>query len=152
MQRTKWARVQAKSAPEDRAVRIGTGVTGLVGFAREDENLPGSRAWGIMAAKITNLRIFPDAGDLMNLSLADIQGDLLLVPQFTLYADCRKGRRPGFSGSLPGEAARELFQAFAEQVQQSWARVYTGFFGQEMEVELCNWGPVTIMLDSRDFE
>ena len=152
LQRTRWARVKAVVDGESRVVQVDRGLTGLAGFFREDAELLGSRSWETMAGKILNLRIFPDENKRMNLSLADIQGDLLLVPQFTLYADCRKGRRPGFSDSLPGDAASELFKAFVCRVEHSWNKVYAGFFGADMDVELCNWGPVTIMLDSRDFE
>ena len=152
LQRTRWARVEALVDGEARVVQVGRGLTGLAGFFREDSKLPGSRVWETMAGKLLNLRIFPDENQRMNLSLADIRGDLLLVPQFTLYADCRKGRRPGFSDSLPGEAASELFKSFVERMEQSWDKVYAGFFGADMVLELCNLGPVTIMLDSRDFE
>ncbi len=152
LQRTRWARVEALVDGEARVVQVGRGLTGLAGFFREDSKLPGSRVWETMAGKLLNLRIFPDENQRMNLSLADIRGDLLLVPQFTLYADCRKGRRPGFADSLPGEAASELFRSFVELMEHSWDKVYTGFFGADMDVELCNWGPVTIMLDSRDLE
>lgn len=150
LQRTKWSRVKTVVNGESRVVQVETGLTGLVGFFREDAEIKGSRAWEAIAGKILNLRIFPDENQRMNLSLADIQGDLLLVPQFTLYADCRKGRRPGFSDSMPGDAAQELFRAFVSRLEHSWDRVYAGFFGADMDVELCNWGPVTIMLDSRD--
>ena len=152
LQRTKWSRVKTVVNGESRVVQVETGLTGLVGFFREDAEIKGSRAWETMVGKILNLRIFPDENQRMNLSLADIQGDLLLVPQFTLYADCRKGRRPGFSDSMPGDKAQELFGSFVSRAEQSWDRVYAGFFGADMDVELCNWGPVTIMLDSRDFE
>ncbi len=148
LQRTRWAAVKAADQSK---VEIGPGMMGLVGFASEDEQLPGTRAWNVIVDKILHLRIFPDDRGLMNLSLVDVDGELLLVPQFTLYADCRRGRRPGFSGSAPADAAGRLFDMFAEKVLKSWSRVSFGYFGAEMEVELCNWGPVTIMLDSSDY-
>ncbi len=148
LQRTRWAAVKAADQSK---VEIGPGVMGLVGFATEDEHLPGTRTWNVMVDKILRLRIFPDDKGLMNLSLMDVNGELLLVPQFTLYADCSKGRRPGFSGSAPGNVAERLFDRFAEKVLQNWTRVSFGYFGAEMDVELCNWGPVTIMLDSSDY-
>ncbi len=148
LQRTKWARVKAR---DQDTVGIGQGIMALIGFAPEDESLPGTRVWDVMRDKVLNLRIFPDEQKPMNQSVMDVKGEVLLVPQFTLYGDCSKGRRPGFSGSAPGELAGDLFQSFTEHVRSSWDQVFAGYFGAEMEVELCNWGPVTFMLDSRDY-
>ncbi len=84
----------------------------------------------------------------MNRSLADIDGEMLIISQFTLYGDCRKGRRPGFSSAAPPEIAEPLYQQFIEEVKNRQVRVATGIFQATMEVELVNDGPVTLMLDS----
>jgi len=148
LQRIRWARVKSRGKE---TVQAGPGLLALVGFASGDEQLPATRAWKVMQEKILNLRIFPDEQKLMNLSLTDTKGELLLVPQFTLYADCKKGRRPGFSDSAAPDVAEKLFELFSRQVRESWIRAQTGYFGAEMDVEFCNWGPVTILLDSRDY-
>ncbi len=132
---------------------IGTGFLVLVGFGREDDaNLPGSAAWNKMLDKLVNLRIFTDDDGRFNLSLKDVAGDLLLVSQFTLYADCRKGRRPSFTDACVPELADSLFGRFVEDARaKAPATVATGVFGAEMFLDFTNWGPVTITLDSRDF-
>jgi len=100
--------------------------------------------------KIVNLRIFADAEGKMNRSVLDIGGDVLLVSQFTLYGDARKGRRPAFVGALEPRRARELFdQAIADVRAAGVTRVASGVFAADMQVELVNDGPVTILLDSR---
>lgn len=148
LQRVRWARVlvEGKIVGE-----IGTGLMVLAGFSSTDDDLPGKKTWKLMQDKLLGLRIFSDGQGKLNLSLEDIQGKILLVPQFTLYADCRKGRRPGFSDSAPFDQARDLFQAFARELKNRWTGVELGRFGAEMEVELNNSGPVTIILDSNDF-
>ena len=103
-----------------------------------------------LAQKIVNLRIFADADEKFNLSALDIRGELLLVSQFTLLADTKKGRRPSFTGAAPPERAEELFERFVEQAQATGLKVETGRFQQYMQVEIHNDGPVTIMLDSRE--
>lgn len=150
IQRVKRAHVDVHG---ERVGEIGNGLLALVGFGAEDgETLPGSRAWQMMQDKLLNLRIFSDDDDKMNLSLKDTGGDLLLVSQFTLYASCRKGRRPSFTGSCQPDLARALFDRFVEEMRElAPAKVETGSFGEEMDVELVNWGPVTIVLDSQDF-
>ncbi|MFP4169210.1 MAG: D-aminoacyl-tRNA deacylase [Desulfonatronovibrionaceae bacterium] len=130
---------------------IGRGLLGLVGFAVGDTELPAGDVWKKLAAKVIMLRIFPDQSGKLNLSLLDFGGRLILVPQFTLYADCRKGKRPGFSRALPPEAAKGLFEAFVSEVAAMGCTPQTGVFGAEMDVRLVNWGPVTIILDSAEF-
>jgi D-tyrosyl-tRNA(Tyr) deacylase len=103
-----------------------------------------------MANKLIHLRIFEDDQGRMNLSLLERGGGLALVPQFTLYADCRKGRRPGFSEALEPRAAAALFDAFVARCRTEIAEVITGTFGAHMQVHLVNDGPVTILLDSRE--
>jgi D-tyrosyl-tRNA(Tyr) deacylase len=101
-----------------------------------------------LAEKIVNLRIFDDQQGKMNLSLADIDGAMLIISQFTLYGDCRKGRRPGFSSAAPPETAEPLYRRFIEEIQKKQVKVATGIFQAVMDVELVNEGPVTLLLDS----
>jgi len=100
-----------------------------------------------MARKLPRLRIFRDEEDRMNLSLTDKGGGILLVSQFTLYGDCRKGQRPSFIGSAPPELAQSLYSNFGEMLRQQWHTVAEGEFGAMMEVSLINDGPVTLILD-----
>jgi len=133
---------------------IGTGLLVLVGFGGEDKaDLPESPAWRKMLDKMLNLRIFPDPekedGGKLDLSLADIRGDLMLVSQFTLYADCKKGRRPSFTDACHPYIAESLFERFTEDARRlAPAGFATGRFGAEMRLDFTNWGPVTIILDS----
>ncbi len=101
-----------------------------------------------MADKIIHMRIFPDIDGKMNISLADMGGEMLIISQFTLYGDCRKGRRPGFSTAAPPEIAEPLYNQFIEEVRRRSIPVATGTFQAEMAVDLVNDGPVTILLDS----
>ncbi|WP_147819287.1 D-aminoacyl-tRNA deacylase [Salidesulfovibrio onnuriiensis] len=128
------------------------GFLALVGFGREDrEDLPASKQWSRMLDKLMNLRVFTDDDGKFNLSLKDVRGDLLLVSQFTLYADCKKGRRPSFTDACPPELANTLFERFVSDARTlAPARVETGVFGAEMFLDFTNWGPVTITLDSKD--
>jgi D-tyrosyl-tRNA(Tyr) deacylase len=101
-----------------------------------------------LADKIVHLRIFPDDVRRMNRSLLEARGELLVVSQFTLYGDCRKGRRPGFDDAAPPEQAKTLYDYFVERLRLSNTIVETGVFQAEMEVHLINDGPVTFVLDS----
>jgi D-tyrosyl-tRNA(Tyr) deacylase len=101
-----------------------------------------------LVEKILNLRIFPDEAGKMNRSVLDTQGALLVVSQFTLYGDCRKGRRPGFDAAAPPEQARTLYETFVEIARRSGLRVATGVFQAHMEVSLVNDGPVTLIIES----
>lgn len=123
---------------------IGRGLVVLLGIRSADD--PGAAVW--LAEKIVNLRIFEDGQGKMNRSLADIGGDMLIVSQFTLYGDCRKGRRPGYSDAAPPEQARPLYELFIKQVNGFNIGTATGRFQAAMEVSLVNDGPVTLLIDS----
>ena len=125
--------------------RIGQGLVVFVGVAQGDSE----KDIQYLAPKIASLRIFADREEKFNLSALDIKGELLLVSQFTLLADTRKGRRPSFTDAAPPAQAEELFQRFVEEVKATGLKVETGRFQQYMQVEIHNDGPVTIMLDSR---
>ena len=118
----------------------------LIGVQRGDDAAAAVR----LLERVLTYRIFEDDAGRMNRSLADIAGGLLLVPQFTLAADTRKGTRAGFSGAEQPERARELFDELVEVARARHAHVATGSFGAHMKVALVNDGPVTILLDSRD--
>jgi D-tyrosyl-tRNA(Tyr) deacylase len=102
-----------------------------------------------LADKVVHLRIFADAAGQMNLSALDVKGEILVVSQFTLYGDTRRGRRPGFSDAAPPEEAERLYLHFVERVRRSGLRVAEGVFRAMMDVSLVNQGPVTLLLDSR---
>ena len=103
-----------------------------------------------LANKISGLRIFQDRDDKMNLSLKDIKGEILVISQFTIYGDARKGRRPNFMNSASPDLAEELYEKFIDRIsKESGLRVEKGVFGADMDVELINDGPVTILLDSK---
>lgn len=126
--------------------RIGPGLVVFVGVARGDTEKDAQ----FLVQKTVNLRIFADEAGKFNLSALDIKGELLLVSQFTLLADTRKGRRPSFIEAAPPEVAEELFEQFVEQARATGLKVATGRFQQYMQVEIHNDGPATIMLDSRE--
>lgn len=123
---------------------IGPGLVVLLGVGREDN--PEAAAY--LAEKIVNLRIFEDAEGKMNRSLLDTAGAALVVSQFTLYGDVRRGRRPGFDRAAPPEAANQLYETFVAELRARSVQVETGVFQAHMTVELSNEGPVTILLDS----
>jgi D-aminoacyl-tRNA deacylase len=125
---------------------IGRGILALIGVERGDDIATGER----LLKRVLGYRIFEDDAGRMNLSLRDIGGGLLLVPQFTLAADTRKGTRPGFSTAASPEVARELFAKLAELARQRHATVETGEFGAHMRVSLVNDGPVTFWLRTKD--
>jgi D-tyrosyl-tRNA(Tyr) deacylase len=123
--------------------RIGTGFCLLVGFTHSD----GEEQVAWMADKVLGLRLFGDAEGKMNLALADVDGALLVVSQFTLYGDAQKGRRPSFIDAARPELAEPLYQRFVAVLRERGARVETGEFGAMMEVDLVNDGPVTLWLE-----
>ena len=123
---------------------IGKGLLVLLGVAKGDTRSDAD--W--LLEKIVNLRIFEDAAGKMNLSLLDTKGALLVVSQFTLYADTRRGRRPGFDQAARPEEARDLYDYFVEISRATSLQVATGVFQAEMAVTLCNDGPVTLICDS----
>jgi D-tyrosyl-tRNA(Tyr) deacylase len=118
----------------------------LIGISREDT--PAEADY--MVDKLLGLRIFSDEDGKMNRNVVEVEGSLLLVSQFTLYADFRKGRRPSFDRAAPPEAARSLYEYFVDTARRGPVPVETGIFQAEMEVHLINDGPVTILLDSED--
>ena len=103
-----------------------------------------------IAKKCAELRVFEDENGKMNKGLSDVKGKILSISQFTLYADCKKGRRPGFESAAKGDVAKPLWEAFNEEIRSYGLEVETGIFGADMKVELLNDGPVTIILDSAE--
>ena len=141
LQRVRKARV---TVGEEVAGEIGPGLALLVGFRRgdtEDAIVP-------MASRIAHLRIFEDDAGKMNLSLLDLGLSVLVVSQFTLYADTQKGRRPSFTDALEPETAEKYYLKMADAFRSMGIPVATGRFGAKMLVEIANWGPVTLILDS----
>lgn len=124
---------------------INKGFNLLIGFSKEDteEDLL------YLKDKIINLRIFEDENDKMNFSLLDVKGDILAISQFTLYGDCRKGRRPNFMEAEGGDKAKALYERFIELLKETNLKIETGEFGAHMKVDIQNDGPVTIILDSK---
>ncbi|MDQ1144910.1 D-tyrosyl-tRNA(Tyr) deacylase [Bacillus sp. SORGH_AS 510] len=125
--------------------QITKGLVLLVGVTHEDKQEDAA----YLADKIANLRIFEDADEKMNYSLLDVGGEILSVSQFTLYGDCRKGRRPNFMDAAKPEQAVELYDAFNDLLREKGIRVETGVFGAMMDVELVNDGPVTLIVESK---
>lgn len=141
-------RVSSASVTVDGAVigKIGPGLCLLCGFTHGDDG----RIVEQMAAKCLNIRIFEDQDGKMNLSLSDVKGSALVVSQFTLYADCKKGRRPSFTDSAGPVMAEKLYEKFVETFKNSGIEVQTGRFGARMLVNIQNDGPVIIVLDSAE--
>ena len=123
---------------------IGPGLLVLVGVANED----GPQDVQYIAEKVRGLRVFPDEAGRMNRSVVETGGAILVVSQFTLHADCREGRRPSFDGAAPPALAQALYEEVVRTLRESGARIETGVFQADMQVELVNDGPVTILLDS----
>ncbi len=123
---------------------IGPGLLLYIGVGKDD----GEKALAYLADKIPALRIFPDEEGKMNRSLLDFGGEILAVSQFTLYGDCRKGRRPGFSESMEPRAAQALYESLVARWRTMGIETRTGVFQEDMLVESVNWGPATFLLDS----
>ena len=126
--------------------KIGKGFLVLIGVSREDNRAIADK----LVKKLIGLRIFEDAEGKTNLSLADVEGSLLLVSQFTLYADCKKGNRPSFIHAGAPDEAEALYEYIIERCRENVPVVETGSFGAEMKISLVNDGPFTIILDDRD--
>lgn len=124
---------------------IGAGLLVFLGIGREDTERDAS----YLAEKICNLRIFQDDGGLMNRSLLETSGEMLVISQFTLFGDCRKGRRPSFSQAAPPGQAKRLYEAFMAEVNKLGITTANGEFQAMMKVSLVNDGPVTLLVDSR---
>ncbi len=139
------AQAKVTTACSETVGEIGEGLLVLLGASVEDSE---SDALYLLE-KIVNLRIFEDEAGKMNLSLLDVKGDLLVVSQFTLYGDARKGRRPSFAQAALPEKARQLYDFFVSEAKKQISKVETGQFQAMMDVSLINSGPVTILLDSR---
>lgn len=136
---------RAKVSVGDAVVgEIGRGILVLLGVTHQDDNKDAE----YVVEKIRNMRIFEDADGKMNLSLADIDGEMLVVSQFTLYGDTRRGRRPSFVDAASGSEALTWYNYFVAVARETVRKVETGSFGEMMDVELVNDGPVTILLDS----
>ena len=123
---------------------IGPGLLVLLGVGKNDTKQDAV----LLADKIANLRIFDDEHGLMNLSLLEVQGEMLVVSQFTLFGDCRKGRRPSFSTAAPPTEAAHLYEQFIREIRARQITVATGKFQTMMDVALVNNGPVTLLLDT----
>ena len=141
-------RVQYASVTVDNNVigKINNGFMVLIGVENADTKEIADK----MVSKLVNMRIFQDENDKMNLSLSDVNGELLLISQFTLYANCKKGNRPSFTEAGKPDMANEMYEYIISKCKESIEVVEKGEFGADMKVELLNDGPVTIILDSKD--
>ena len=139
IQRACWGKVEVEGQTIG---QIDYGMVVLVGFEQGD----GADQVAKMAHKLTHYRLFADENDRMNLNVRQVDGEILLVPQFTLAADTRKGLRPNFTPAAPPDIARTLFDEFVRRVRQQHPKVATGQFGANMQVSLCNDGPVSFWL------
>ncbi|MEH7251821.1 D-aminoacyl-tRNA deacylase [Neobacillus niacini] len=142
VQRSKNAKVTVN---EEITGQISKGLVLLVGVTHHDKDEDAA----FLAEKIANLRIFEDDAGKMNLSLVEVGGEILSVSQFTLYGDCRKGRRPNFMEAAKPEQANQLYERFNHLLREKGIKVETGIFGAMMDVELINDGPVTLIVDSK---
>jgi len=142
LQRAKRAEVRVEG---NVVGRIDKGLMLLVGVTHEDTTEDAA----YVADKIVNLRIFEDENEKMNLSLLDVEGEILSVSQFTLYGDCRKGRRPNFMDAAKPDQASKVYEAFNEKLREKGVAVETGEFGAMMEVDFINDGPVTLIVESK---
>jgi D-tyrosyl-tRNA(Tyr) deacylase len=137
--------IRAQVTVDNQAVgKIDNGLLVLLGVAKTDNIADAD----YLAGKVVGLRIFDDENGKMNLALADVQGSVLVVSQFTLYGDVRRGQRPSFDDAAPPPRARELYEYFVERIRAAGLRCETGRFQAAMQVDLVNHGPVTILLDS----
>jgi D-aminoacyl-tRNA deacylase len=143
LQRTTGASVQVGG---EVVASVGPGLMILVGVSRDDD----ASIADALARRVTELRIFRDAEGRTNLSLGDVRGEVLVVSQFTLFADTSRGRRPGFTDAAPPEQAQRLYERFVAALREHDVRVETGRFGAEMAVSLVNDGPFTIWLDTAE--
>ena len=143
IQRVSSSRVSVSGRPVG---EIGAGLCLLIGVAPGDDE----RAALWAASKIANLRIFEDSEGKMNRSILDTGGEILVISQFTLYADCKKGRRPSFAGAAEPSLANELYESLTARLREMGISVQNGVFGAEMSVDIINEGPVTIILDTAD--
>lgn len=141
IQRVKSAQVRVDS---EIIGEIGVGWLVFLGVARTDTGAETAK----LAEKIAGLRLFPDAEGRFNLSVSDVSGSILVVSQFTLYADCTRGKRPSFTDAAEPERANQLYEQFIKELRAKEMPVATGRFGADMKVSLVNDGPVTILLDS----
>ncbi len=142
VQRVTQARVEVK---QEIVGQIGRGLVVFLGVGKQD----GPADSDYMAGKISGLRIFEDEKGLMNLSVQDVDAAILSISQFTLYGDCRKGRRPGFSSAAPPDRAEELYERFSENLRGQGIAVAKGCFQADMRIIVDNDGPVTMLLDSQ---
>ena len=141
VQRVKFASVKV----EEKIIgKIDQGFLVLLGVGEKDNE----KDLEYIYKKVTGLRVFEDENNQMNLSLEDVGGSILLVSQFTLYGDARKGRRPSFIEAAKGEKAKSMYEEFIKKAKADGFKIETGKFGADMQVELLNDGPVTILLDS----
>ena len=130
----------------ERVSSISPGMLVLAGIGKEDDEKTADK----MIAKLLKMRIFSDVDGKTNLSLADVDGEMLLVSQFTLYADCKHGNRPSFTNSMGPQRAEELYNYIADSIRPQVKSLGLGVFGADMQVSLINDGPFTVILDSAD--